>query len=301
VTDPFDDLVTESRAGRDDLDMLPARDLVVLMNAEDATVAGAVAQAVDAIAAAVDGIVARLRSGGRLIYAGAGTSGRLAVVDAVECGPTFNIAPEMVQAIVAGGIGALWSSTEPAEDDADAAADDLASLGADERDAVVAVSASGRTPYALGALERARSLGALTVAVSCNPGAPLSTGADHAIEVVVGPEVIAGSTRLKAGTAQKMVLNMLSTATMVRLRRTYGDLMVDVRSENEKLRARALRVVRIATGADGIRAQSALRESEHDAAVAVVMLEADTDAAGARRALADAGGNVRAAIARARQ
>lgn len=300
MTDPFDDLVTESRAGRDDLDMLPAHDLVALMNAEDATVAGAVGAATDAIAAAVDDIVGRLRSGGRLIYAGAGTSGRLAVVDAVECGPTFNIPPEMVQAVVAGGIGALWSSTEPAEDDPDAARDDLLSLDADERDAVVAVSASGRTPYALGALEHARAVGALTVAVSCNPGAPLSSPADHAIEVAVGPEVIAGSTRLKAGTAQKMVLNMLSTAAMIRLGRTYGDLMVDVRSENDKLRARALRVVRIATGADGSRAQNALAESDHDAAVAVVMLKADTDVAGARRALTDARGNVREAIERAR-
>jgi N-acetylmuramic acid 6-phosphate etherase len=299
MVDPFDDLVTESRAVRDDLDLLSALDLVRVMNAEDASVAGAVGRALDAIAAAVDAVSARLRVGGRLIYVGAGTSGRLAAVDAAECVPTFNVSPELIRAIVAGGTEALWSSTEPAEDDAEAGRADLASLDPRASDAVVAVSASGRTPYILGALEHARSVGALTVAVSCNPGARASALADHPIEIAVGAEVVAGSTRLKAGSAQKMVLNMLSTATMIRLGRTYGDLMVDVRSENEKLRARALRVVRLATGADDQEAAPALAASGHDAAVAVVMLKASVDAAGARRALEATGGSVREAIRRA--
>src|SRR5918996_5561974 len=247
MVDSFDDLVTEARAGRDDLDLLSAREIVGLMNAEDASVAGAVGEALDSIAAAVEGISGRLRAGGRLIYVGAGTSGRLAAADAVECVPTFNVSPERIRAVVAGGDEALWSSLERAEDDAEAGRADLASLDVRAGDAVVAVSASGRTPYVIGALELARSVGALTVAVSCNPRARASDLADHPIEIPVGPEVVAGATRLQAGTAQKMVLNMLSTATMVRLGRTYGDLMVDVKSENEILRARARRVVRLAT------------------------------------------------------
>ena len=299
MVDSFDDLVTEARAGRDDLDLLPARELVRLMNAEDATVAGAVGEALDAIAATVEAVSDRLRAGGRLIYVGAGTSGRLAAADAAECIPTFNISPELIQAMVAGGAEAFCSSIERAEDDAGAGRADLASLAPRSADALVAVSASGRTPYILGALELARSVGALTVAVSCNPGARASTLADHPIEIPVGPEVVAGSTRLKAGTAQKMVLNMLSTATMIRLGRTYGDLMVDVRSENEKLRARALRVVRLATGADDSEAAQVLAASGHDAAVAVVMLKASVDASRAHRALESAGGSVREAIRRA--
>jgi N-acetylmuramic acid 6-phosphate etherase len=298
MVNPFDELVTESRAGRDDLDLLSARDLVGVMNAEDASVAGAVGHALDAIAAAVEAVTARLRAGGRLIYVGAGTSGRLAAVDAVECVPTFNISPGLIRAMVAGGPEALWSSTEPVEDDARAGRDDLASIDTRAAEAVVAVSASGRTPYVLGALEHARSVGALTVAISCNPGARASALVDHPIEIAVGAEVVAGSTRLKAGSAQKMVLNMLSTATMIRLGRTYGDLMVDVRSENEKLRARALRVVRLATGADDSEAARALAASGHDAAVAVVMLRASVDAAGARDALEATGGSVREAIRR---
>jgi N-acetylmuramic acid 6-phosphate etherase len=294
--DRFDDLATESRAGREDLDLLGARDLVGLMNAEDAGVAASVGAALDAIAAAVDAISERFRYEGRLIYVGAGTSGRLAAVDAVECVPTFNLPPGLIRALVAGGRDALWSSVEGAEDDDGAGRADLASIEARAADAVVGVSASGRTPYVLGALGHARSVGALKVAVSCNHGAVASALADHPIEIEVGPEVVAGSTRLKAGTAQKMVLNMLSTATMVRLGRTYGDLMVDVKSENEKLRARALRVVRLATGADDGTARQALAASGHEAAVAVVMLKASVGAAAARRALEEAGGNTREAI-----
>src|SRR5918996_1378286 len=278
MVDPFDDLVTESRAVRDDLDLLSALDLVRVMNAEDASVAGAVGRALDAIAAAVDAVSARLRVGGRLIYVGAGTSGRLAAVDAAECVPTFNIDPGVIRAVVAGGLDAVHTSIEEAEDDPNAGRDDLATLRVSGSDAVVGVSASGRTPYVIGALGLAREVEALTVALSCNAGAEVSGLADHPIEVRVGPELIAGSTRLKAGTAQKMVLNMFSTAAMIRLGRTYGDLMVDVRSENEKLRARALRVVRAATGAGDSEAAEALAAGDHDAAVAVVMLRAGVDA-----------------------
>lgn len=298
MEDGFEELVTESRAGRDDLDLLSTGDLVRLMHAEDASVAAAVGRVLDEIAAAVETVTARLRAGGRLIYVGAGTSGRLAAIDAVECVPTFNVSPGLIRAIVAGGTEALWSSSEPAEDDAEAGRADLASLEPRAADAIVAVSASGRTPYVLGALEQARSVGALTVAISCNPGARASNLVDHPIEIAVGAEIIAGSTRLKAGTAQKMVLNMLSTATMIRLGRTYGDLMVDVRAENEKLRARALRVVRLATDADDAEASRALAASGNDAAVAVVMLKGSVDAAAARRALGATGGNVREAIGR---
>jgi N-acetylmuramic acid 6-phosphate etherase len=300
MSDSFNDLATESRAGHDDLDLRSARDLVALMNEEDATVAGAVAAALDAIAEAVESIAARLRDGGRLLYVGAGTSGRIAAVDAAECGPTFNIAPDVIQAVVAGGPDALNSSMEEAEDDPGAGRNDLAALAVSDSDAVVGVSASGRTPYVTGALSLAREVRALTVAVSCTPRSAIAALADHSIEVGVGPEVIAGSTRLKAGTAQKMVLNMFSTAAMIRLGRTYGDLMVDVRSENEKLRARALRVVREATGAGDTEATRALAAGDHDAAVAVVMLSAEVDAAGARSALKAARGNVREAIERAR-
>ena len=301
MSDPFNNLVTESRAGHDDLDLRSARDLVALMNEADATVAGAVAGELDAIAGAVEGIAGRLRAGGRLVYVGAGTSGRLAAVDAAECAPTFNIDPGVIRAVVAGGPDAVHTSIEEAEDDPNAGRGDLAALAVSGSDAVVGVSASGRTPYVIGALALAREVGALTVALSCNAGAEVSGLADHPIEVRVGPELIAGSTRLKAGTAQKMVLNMFSTAAMIRLGRTYGDLMVDVRSENEKLRARALRVVRAATGAGDSEAAEALAAGDHDAAVAVVMLRAGVDATTARSTLEAARGNVREAIDKARR
>ena len=299
MSDPFNHLITESRAGRDDLDLRSARELVALMNEADATVAGAVAEALDAIAVAVERIAGRLREGGRLIYVGAGTSGRLATTDAVECAPTFNVDPGVIRAVVAGGTAAVHTSIEETEDDPGAGRADLAAVEVSGADAVVGVSASGRTPYVVGALTLAREIGALTVALSCNEGAEISALADHPIEVRVGPELIAGSSRLKAGTAQKMVLNMFSTIAMIRLGRTYGDLMVDVRSENEKLRARALRVVRTATGVGASEAAEALAAGGHDAAVAVVMLKAGVDATAARAALEAARGSVREAIEKA--
>jgi N-acetylmuramic acid 6-phosphate etherase len=251
------------------------------MAEEDAAVPHAVAAARDEIAAAVDAIAERLRRGGRLIYVGAGTAGRLGVLDASECGPTFNT--DCVFAIIAGGAGAVSEATESAEDDYDAGAMDLPRLAAD--DAVVGISASGRTPYVLGAIARATAAGALTVGLACNTGSELSAAVTHPIEVVVGPEFIAGSTRLKAGTAQKLVLNMLSTLTMVRLGHTYGNLMVDVRVTNAKLRDRATRIVEQVSGARREEAARTLAAAGDEAKVAIVMLRTGASAEQARERL----------------
>jgi N-acetylmuramic acid 6-phosphate etherase len=292
------DAVTEHRdASRGDLDLLPTRALVELINVEDARVAPAVGAAAGAIAAAVDAVAARVGAGGRLVYAGAGSSGRLAVVDAAECGPTFGLEPGRVVALVAGGADALATAQEAAEDDAGAGAADVTAAGVGPADAVVALSASGRTPYTLGAARAARDAGALLVAVVCAEGSALAALADHPVEVVVGPEVIAGSTRMKAGTAQKLVLNTISTATMVRLGRTYGDLMVDVVASNAKLRARARRAVALATGASEADAEAALAEAGGEAKTAVVALLLGVDATEARARLDAAGGRVRSAVA----
>ncbi|HEY8582657.1 MAG TPA: N-acetylmuramic acid 6-phosphate etherase [Capillimicrobium sp.] len=279
-----------ARAERADIDRLPTDELVRLMNEDDQAVALAVAQARGAIAAAIDAIVPRLEGGGRLIYVGAGTAGRLGVLDASECGPTFN--SDRVVGHIAGGPGAVSTATEAAEDDAQAAR----AIPVTERDAVVGISASGRTPYVLGAIEHATARGALTVGLVCNPGAPLSAAVEHPIEVVVGPEFIAGSTRLKAGTAQKLVLNMLSTLTMVRLGKTYGNLMVDVRVTNEKLRDRATRIVEQVTGAAHEDAARALAQAGDDAKVAAVMLHAGVGPDEARARLAAANGHLRTAL-----
>lgn len=290
-------LVTEGwREEWRDIDTRPTLDLVRLMNAEDALVPAAVEAAAPELAAAIDGIVERLAAGGRLVYVGAGTAGRIGVLDASECGPTFNTAPGQVVGVIAGGTGAVSEASESAEDDAAAGAADLAQLAVGAGDAVVAVSASGRTPYALGALGHARATGALTVAVACNPGSPLAAAADHAIEVVVGPEVVSGSTRLKAGTAQKLVLNTISTVSMVRLGKTFGNLMVDVRASNEKLRARAQRIVELATGATPTEAAEALAVADGEVRTAIVVLLTGVDVTAARAALAQAGGRVRAAV-----
>ncbi|HEX6921440.1 MAG TPA: N-acetylmuramic acid 6-phosphate etherase [Actinomycetes bacterium] len=290
-------LVTEGwRPEWSDIDTRSTLDLVRLMNAEDARVPAAVASAAAALAAAIDGVVERLEGGGRLVYVGAGTAGRIGVLDASECGPTFNTAPGQVVGVIAGGDGAVSQASESAEDDDDAGAADLAQLTIGPGDAVVAVSASGRTPYALGAVGQARSVGALTVAVTCNPGSPLAAAADHAIEVVVGPEVVSGSTRLKAGTAQKLVLNTISTVSMVRLGKTYGNLMVDVRAGNEKLRARAQRIVELATGCPPEEAAAALASADGEVRTAIVTLLTGDEVTAARDALARAGGRVREAI-----
>ncbi len=230
------------------LDTMSAAEIVGVMNAEDATVAVAVGRVTREIAAAVEGIAARFARGGRLIYVGAGTSGRLGVLDASECPPTFNTPSGQVVGLIAGGARALTEAVEAVEDDPAMGAVDIAATGVTEVDAVVGIAASGRTPYVLGALAEARQRGAFTVGVACNVGTPLGRAVDVAIEVVVGPEVVSGSTRLKAGTAQKMVLNMLSTGALVLSGKTYGNLMVDMRATNEKLRQRAVRIVQEATG-----------------------------------------------------
>ncbi|MEU9555639.1 N-acetylmuramic acid 6-phosphate etherase [Streptomyces fumanus] len=296
----LDGLATEAfRPELAEIDRLDTLDIARLMNREDATVAAAVAARLPEIARAVDAIAVRMGHGGRLIYAGAGTAGRLGVLDASECPPTFNTAPGQVVGLIAGGPGAVVSSVEGAEDSAELARADLDALGVTADDTVVGVSASGRTPYAVGAVEHARALGALTVGLAGNAGSALAAAADHGIEVVTGPELLTGSTRLKAGTAQKLVLNMVSTITMIRLGKTYGNLMVDVRASNEKLRARSRRIVALATGADDKAVERALDATGGEVKPAILVLLADVDGPTAARLLEDSGGRLRAALAAA--
>ena len=270
-----------------DLDLRPTAELVGLINDEDRTVAGAVADAAESIAAAIDAIVERLESGGRLVYVGAGSSGRAAAADAAECGPTFST----------DRIVAVTTEEEAAEDDAAAGANDLAALGVGEQDVVLAVSASGRTPYTLSAVEQAAKAGAFTIGLACVRDSELTRHVELAIEVEVGPEVIAGSTRMKAGTAQKLVLNSISTITMVRLGKTFGNLMVDVQASNDKLRARARRAVAIATAAPEDQVAEAISAADGDTKVAIVSLLAGVDAQTARSRLTAAGGVIREAVA----
>jgi N-acetylmuramic acid 6-phosphate etherase len=266
------------------------------MRQADEAVLPALARAEPEIAAAVDAIAERLAGTGRLIYVGAGSSGRIAALDAAECESTFSAAPGQVVAIVAGGTSTSPLVQEAAEDDREGGASDIRTLGVRPEDAVVGVSASGRTPYVLGAVEAAREAGAWTGALVSVDDSELGRMADVEIAVVVGPEFLAGSTRLKAGTAQKLVLNMLSTISMIRLGKTFGNLMVDVVGANEKLRARVVRIVRAATGASPEEAEQALQESGGSAKVAIVSLLARVDAAEARTRLSAAGDSVRRAV-----
>ncbi|WP_121701254.1 N-acetylmuramic acid 6-phosphate etherase [Streptomyces sp. E5N298] len=282
-----------------EIDQLPTLDIARLMNGEDATVPAAVAERLPEIAAAIDAVAARMARGGRLVYAGAGTAGRLGVLDASECPPTFNTTPGQVVGLIAGGPDAMVTSVEGAEDSPELARADLDALALTPDDTVVGISASGRTPYAVGAVEYARSLGALTVGLACNRGSALAAAAEHGIEVVTGPELLTGSTRLKAGTAQKLVLNMLSTITMIRLGKTYGNLMVDVRASNEKLRARSRRIVALATGAADDDIERALTATDGEVKHAILVLLADVDGPTAARLLAESGGHLRAALAAA--
>lgn len=281
------------------IDQLPTLDIARLMNGEDTGVPAAVAARLPEIAAAVDAIADRMERGGRLVYAGAGTAGRLGVLDASECPPTFNTAPGQVVGLIAGGPGALVTSVEGAEDSPDLARADLDALKLTPDDSVVGVSASGRTPYAIGAVEHARTAGALTVGLSCNAHSALAAAAEHGIEVVVGPELLTGSTRLKAGTAQKLVLNMLSTITMIRLGKTYGNLMVDVRASNAKLRARSRRIVAQATGAPDAEIGRALTEADGEVKTAILILLAGVDGGTATRLLEESGGRLRTALGKA--
>jgi N-acetylmuramic acid 6-phosphate etherase len=295
--DALDDLATEAGGQTEaDLDLRPTGELVALMLEQDRTVPAAVAEASSQIEVAIDAIAEALRLGGRLIYVGAGSSGRIAALDAAECESTFSTPPGKVVSLLAGGADASPLEQEATEDDRDAGVADVSALHLRPEDVVVGVSASGRTPYALGALRAADDAGALTVAVVAVQGSELGELATHEIAAVVGPEVIAGSTRLKAGTAQKLVLNTITTVAMIRLGRTYGNLMVDVRGSNEKLRARAHRVVRLATGVPDDTVEAALTAAEGSAKVAIVSLLADVDAEIARTRLADSGGHVRLAL-----
>lgn len=291
-------LTTETRNPRTlELDTMGVVEFLEVMNDEDAKVAGAVREAIPAIAAAVELIAAAFRKGGRLIYLGAGTSGRLGVLDAVECPPTFGTKPEQVVGLIAGGERAFVKAVEGAEDSAELAREELAGLGLTTDDAVVGVAASGRTPYVIGGLDYARDLGCPTISVACNPGSAVSQHADVAIEVDNGPEVLTGSTRLKSGTSQKLILNMLSTASMVQVGKVYGNLMVDVMPTNEKLVVRTKGIIATATGCDSATAEQAYEDSGHHAKTAIVMILADVPADEARARLAAADGFVRRAIA----
>jgi N-acetylmuramic acid 6-phosphate etherase len=297
--DDLAELVTEAASpSSTDLDARATLELVELMNAEDATVAGVVGAAAAELAAAIDAISERLRRGGRLIYTGAGTSGGLAALDAAECRATFSTAPSQVIALVAGGGASSPVGEQEAEDDHELGARDVEAYEVSPADAVVGISASGRTPYVLGALRAAAEAGALTVCIVSAPESELARLADHEIAVVVGPEVLAGSTRLKAGTAQKLVLNTISTVAMIRLGRTFGNLMVDVAAANQKLRARARRIVEIATGASPEEVDAALAAADWSAKVAIVTLLAEVDAETARARLSAADGHVRIALGR---
>ena len=293
----LDGLVTESRRTGADYSTRSTQELVELMNHEDAVVPAVVGSAGPAIAGAIDDVVDRLERGGRLIYVGAGTSGRMGALDAEECEATFSTDPGQVLALVAGG--ALSSpEREAAEDDAEAGARALEEVSVGPDDAVVGVSASGRTPYVVGALSAAAAAGALTVCVVSAPESELARIAEHEILVVVGPEFVAGSTRLKAGTAQKLVLNTISTVSMIRLGKTFDDLMVDVRASNEKLEARARRIVSLSTGASAEQADRALADADGSAKVAIVSLLGGLDADSARSRLDSAKGNIRTALQR---
>lgn len=283
-----------------DVDRLPTLEAARLMNRLDQEALRAVEEALPEVARAVEVIADRLGRGGRLFYLGAGTSGRLGVLDASECPPTFGVDEGLVQGIIAGGDLALRRSVEGAEDDPEAGARDLRGRAAGAVDAVVGITASGRTPYVLGALRAARQLGAAAIGLTNNRPSELEAVADPCIAAVTGPELIAGSTRLKAGTAQKMVLNMLSTLTMVRLGKTYGNLMVDLRATNEKLRDRARRVVIAATGCSAEEAVRALGLCGYRCKEAIVVLKARVDAEEARRLLGVAGGFVSRALEAAR-
>ncbi|EJL6718254.1 N-acetylmuramic acid 6-phosphate etherase [Vibrio alginolyticus] len=255
-----------------DIDLLPSLDIVQRINQQDKLVPLAVEKVLPEIAEAVDKITEAFKVGGRLFYIGAGTSGRLGVLDASECPPTFGTDPEMVVGIIAGGKEAMFRAKEGAEDDPALGEQDLKENTLTQRDVVVGIAASGRTPYVIGGLEYANELGATTVALSCNPDSPIADITDIAISPVVGPEALTGSTRLKSGTAQKLVLNMLTTASMIRLGKSYQNLMVDVKATNAKLVARAARIVMQATDCTNQEAKTALKETDYDAKLAILMI-----------------------------
>jgi len=294
---PYTTLETEKvNPTTTDIDRMNAQEIVQAMNAEDAHVAEAVRQTLPQIASAIEAISARLRRGGRLIYIGAGTSGRLGALDAVECPPTFNVSPEQIIGCIAGGSFALTQAAEDVEDSAEAGMADLARLVVTEADAVVGMSASGRTRYVLGAVAYAREHGAFTIGLACNLNTPLEQAVDITIAPVVGPEVIAGSTRLKAGTAQKMVLNILSTGSMILLGKTFGNMMVDVQATNHKLHLRALEIVRRSTGLEHEAAEALLATCGGEVKTAILAARANIAPELARARLARHNNILRAAL-----
>lgn len=289
--------ITEQENPRSvNLSSLSSTEIVALMNDEDKTVATAVQATLKEVARAVDQIVLRLRSGGRLFYIGTGTSGRLGVLDASECPPTFGVAPELVQGVIAGGYDACYRAVEASEDDAEASKVDLDQRGFSKADALVGIAASGRTPYTVGAIDYARKLGAFTVALTSVPGSPLTAAAEVSIVPVVGPEVVTGSSRLKAGTAQKLVLNMISTATMVQLGYVSGNRMSNLQAKNIKLRERALRILMKETKLEPEAAVSVLEASGTNLSVALVMAKSGVAREEADRALRRSNGRVEEAI-----
>ncbi len=279
-----------------DLDRRSTLDIVTLINQEDKIVAEAVSRVLGSVAEAVDLTVGRLESGGRLIYVGTGTSGRLGVLDASECPPTFGVSPDLVRGVIAGGYDALHRSVEAAEDDPVQAARDLDSHNVSSRDVVVGISASGNTPFTLGAIEYAKEIGAASIAVTCNPDSRMATVAGVAIAPVVGPEAIAGSSRMKAGTAQKMILNMLSTGTMIRLGLVYGNLMSNLRATNEKLRRRARAILAEETGISSGEAGRVFEAAGEDLRVALLMVHSGLPQSDAQGLLEAHGNSVRRAL-----
>ena len=290
-------LATERRNPRSrDIDSLPTLDMIRVIHAEDKSVALAVERILPDIAEAVDLISSRLSTGGRLIYIGAGTSGRLGILDAVECPPTYGTPPELVQGIIAGGTPAIFQAQEGAEDNPSLAEEDLKEHGLCALDVLVGIAASGRTPYVLGGLKYARSIGAATIALACTPAPAIAEFASVSLVPITGPEVITGSTRMKAGTAQKMVLNMLSTASMIKLGKVYGNLMVDVSSTNAKLEERARRIVMEAAGCSRAESIDALEKAGGNAKLAILLQRSGLDAAAGRKLLEDAGGHLALAL-----
>ncbi|MGD0295778.1 MAG: N-acetylmuramic acid 6-phosphate etherase [Bryobacteraceae bacterium] len=293
----LDTLLTEQpNAASRDIDAKPTAEILRIMNDEDGKVAGAVSAEIPRIAQAVERIVEIMRKGGRLFYIGAGTSGRLGVLDAAECPPTFNVAPDLVQGIMAGGAAALAKSTEATEDDPETGKHDLERRGFTASDALVGIAASGRTPYVLGAVAMARELGALTIGISCTPGSELSRAVEIAITPLCGAEVITGSTRLKAGTATKLVLNMISTAVMIRLGYVYGNLMVNVAPRNSKLEDRARRIIAQSASVSHERAGELLMQANGNVKTAIVMARLALDRAEAEAKLAGADGRIAEAL-----
>jgi len=278
------------------LDVMTVGELLQVMNESDTEVPKAIAHVIPTIKIVIDGIIDRMLQGGRLIYMGAGTSGRLGVLDAAELGPTFSVAPTEVLAFIAGGNIALREAVEAAEDNTEISVAELKKINLSAQDIVIGIAASGRTPYVISALKYANEIGALSVGLTSNPGSEITKVAQHAIAVDTGPELLAGSTRLKSGTAQKLVLNMISTITMIRLGKTFGNLMVDLQITNEKLMDRAVRIIQNATGADRISALSALEESGHRVKVAILMILLHVDAPEAEVRLKTASNHIRQAL-----